>query len=197
VVFTVNSVLTEGDVTLRDIKGQAELPVPAPASTAPLAAVGIVLILAVLAGGIYVYRKRRTPVVMDTRPPYQVAFDELQRIQTLNLPAENELGAYCDLVSNCVRHYVETGLNIPATDRTTSEIKGLVRQSHLTTEQGQQLIRLLTQCDLVKFSGWSPVDSDAAQELLIQAGYFVESTRPQAQDTLVEDQSSKAGGQAA
>lgn len=135
--LTVNSVLVEGDTTLRDIKGQAELPLPVPTSVTPLVALGILLLLGLLVVAVYDYRRRRKPQVPDSRPPYQVAFDELRRIESLNLPARDDLGAYCDLISACVRQYVESGLDIPATERTTSEIKGLLRQSPLKPEQRQ------------------------------------------------------------
>ncbi len=164
VTLTVNSVLTQGDTTLRDIKGQADMPVPpAAAATLPLMILGVIAVLVLLVAGVLLLRRRRNrPAEVDNRPPYQVAFDELQRIQTLDLPAHNELGMYCDLISACLRRYVETEFDMPAMDRTTTEIKTLMRQSMLPTEQGQQLVQLLTQCDLVKFSGWTPGAVDSA-----------------------------------
>lgn len=190
--LTINiiSVLQEGDTTLRDIKGQVDLMLPEASSLMQIVLLGS---LTLIGGGIFIlheFRKRRKLVVVDTRLPYEKAIDELKYIETLNLPATDEYKQHYDLISQCMRQYLQDGLNISAMERTTTELKQLLRQSELSHDVVRDILDILTVCDLIKFGSVEPEQS-VAYSLISRVGYIIERTRPQ-RDTFLEPERSVA-----
>jgi hypothetical protein len=173
---TVNiaSILVEGDSELRDIKPQAELPF---VSLWPWLVAGT---LAALMIGAFVWfrrRKRLSVVEADPRLPYEVALDELARIQHLGLPAGGRYKEHYTLVSDCTRLYVEKTYGFPVLERTTGEIQAGLKATAVRTDVARRFVDLLDESDLVKFSKFKP-DVASAQRLLAEARWIVEETRP-------------------
>lgn len=170
---TVASVLQEGDTTLRDIKPQAALPLPAawPWIVAGLAAV------AVIAVAVWQLRRRAKPFV-DNRPPHEIALDGLATIEGLALPEKGAFKQHYTLVSDTVRIYVERRFGVPALERTTGEIRADLARSAMPSEVASLFIAFLQESDLVKFSEWTP-DVESARQLLARAGMIVQATRPE------------------
>lgn len=184
----IDSVLIEGDEQLRDLKAQADLPVP---PLWPLVLTGVVL-AAVASGGLFwagrwAYNRwlRKEPLelapvpVIDTRPPEVIAYAELDRIEALNLPARNELKEHYSLVTDCLRRYIEARYQVPALEQTTDELRtAFFRSGHISTQQAREFVDMFARSDLVKFARYRPPTNEG-YSLLQEARLAVDKTTPQ------------------
>ncbi len=174
VPVTVASVLAQGDTALRDIKGQAALPLPA---VWPWALAGS-LALVLVTGALFWYiRSRRKPAV-DNRLPHERALDELSAIEAMRLPQAGRFKEHYTLVSDCIRTYVERGFGIPALERTTGEIETDLGAATFTPEIRGPLLLFLQDSDMIKFTTLTP-DEERASSLLQQGRTIVQGTMPQ------------------
>lgn len=173
---TVASVLVEGDTELRDIKPQAALPF---VNYLPgVIAVGVLALGSIVA--FIFYRRRRAHLALasaDNRLPHEVALDELDRVETLDLPQSGRFKEHYTRVSDCLRLYIENSYHFPVLERTTAEIKANLKRTPVSNEVANEFINLLDECDLVKFSKFRP-DVESAQQLLQQGRLIVEQTKP-------------------
>ena len=184
VSLTVTPVLTEDDKKLLDIKPQAQLAVP---PRWPWLLAGLALAGLLGWGAWWLWRRlarrrlaRRRPapaLVIDPRPPYQVAFDELARIEHLKLPEQGQFKEHYTLVTDCLRHYLEQQYQVRAFDRTTTELRISLKQSALALEHTRRLLDLFSAGDLVKFAKFIPA-LEQARQLTHQARQLVTETRP-------------------
>jgi hypothetical protein len=173
--ITITSVLVEGDTNLRDIRPQADLPVPL---LWPWMAGGV-LLLAALA--YWLWWRRRTAVllapILDTRLPHEVALDELAHIAGLDLPAQRRFKEHYTLISDCLRGYVEKVYHVAALESTTVELRRGLKQTSLPPDLVQGLLDILNESDLVKFAKLTP-DLQSATAVITQATVFVLATKP-------------------
>jgi hypothetical protein len=170
---SIASVLQEGDTTLRDIKPQAALPLPAlwPWIVAGLAAVAMAAVV------IWQVRRRAQPII-DPRLAHEIALDGLAAIERLALPEKGAFKQHYTLVSDTVRIYVERRFGVPALERTTGEIRADLAGSAMSPEAAALFIAFLQESDLVKFSEWTP-DVQSAHQLLARGRMIVEATKPE------------------
>ncbi|MEZ4862528.1 MAG: hypothetical protein R3C14_14535 [Caldilineaceae bacterium] len=179
---TVTSVLTGADLALRDLKAQAVLPVP---PLWPWVLGGVAALLLVASGGWWLYRRwpvrasQAAPptVIIDPRPAYQIALDELAQLEQLRLPTQRRFKEHYTLATDTLRRYLAGAFAIPALDQTTHEIRQALRETPLSTAQRSQLLAMLSEADLVKFADVTP-DEDAAAALVRDARTFVLATKP-------------------
>jgi hypothetical protein len=178
VSLTVVSTLAEGDTALKDIRPQVGMKVP---SALPWVMGGLLLATVVVGGGWWLYRRWRghgsLAHIIDNRPPYQVAADELDRIDGLRLPEKGRFKEHYTLVTDCLRTYIEKQFHVSAFDRTTSELKASLRQSTMTPDHARRFIDLFMDSDLVKFAKLTP-DVEDAHALTNQARDLVDLTKP-------------------
>lgn len=169
---SVASVLIEGDTNLRDIKPQAEL---------PLSNIGLYLLAAaalLIVIGYFVIRKLRQPgVVIDTRLPHQRALDDLALVAAMNLPENGRFKEHYTCVSDTLRSYVSQRYNVDVLERTTAEVKNMIRKTDIPTDAASEFIKLLEESDMVKFTEIKPRIADAYLMLNV-ATQFVEYTKP-------------------
>jgi hypothetical protein len=178
VSLSVLPTLAEDDNDLRDIKPQAALDVP---STWPWLVAGLLLALIAGAGGYWAYRRWRGQPLFaparDNRPAWQVALDELARIEGLGLVEQRRVKEHYTLVTDALRTYLEKQFNLRVFEHTTSEMKPVLRQSDLAPEHTRRFLELFTESDLVKFAKLTP-DAGVARQLVVEARQLVEVTRP-------------------
>lgn len=155
----VSSVLIGDDLNLREIKQQADL------SISPLWPwVGglVILVLVIVACCVYYVLSHRKDDVLDkkpsfdTRTPYEMAWDDLNKIAAMDLPSQNQQKNHYTLVSNCLREYIGRDIGFPAIDLTTAEIRMHLRQTDLESSLSRKIVTLLEDCDLVKFAKYIP-----------------------------------------
>jgi hypothetical protein len=179
--LTVQSVLVEGDAELRDIKPQAELPLPA---VWPYVVGG--LLAASAAGAFIIWWRRRGKAAVDNRLPHEKALDALVMIDKQGYVANGRYKEQYAAVSDTLRVYFETITNVPFTDRTTTEIRqemeikrlGDWEINNLSISQSPNLFRLLEDADLVKFAKVTPSQHEA-ERLTQDARQLVLATKPQ------------------
>jgi len=185
--ITVTSVLTgtEGvtsPLDIRDLKPQAELPRDwSWLLWAGLA--GLVLALAILALLWFLARRRKRAgaaaptVVVDLRPPEEIAYEELERIAGLQLVEQGRFKEHYTLTADCLRRYAEGIYGIPAMDRTTEEFYAALRRARMDGQQVRLFKDFLDESDLVKFAKYVP-PVEEAQEAVPRARYIVDVTKP-------------------
>ncbi len=175
--IAVASVLVEGDTQLRDIKPQAELPLPA---IWPWVAGGLLvaaLILTPLLRRWWLRRKQVLAAAPDLRLPHEVASDELDRIEGLGLPEQARFKEHYTLASDVLRKYMEDTFHIATTDRTTYEIRRALKYAPLNQAVKSDLQELLMDADLVKFAKVKP-EVDLAQVYIPRVRRVVAVTTP-------------------
>ena len=171
--------LAEDDTALKDIKPQAGLAVPA---TWPWIVGGLLGAAVVAVGGWWAYRRRQgkpfglAPLV-DNRPPRQVAYDELARIEGLGLLEQGRFKAHYSLVTDCLRAYLVSQFHLRVLDRTTSELRPILRQSDIAPDHTRRFLDLFMESDLVKFAKFTP-NLETARQLTGDARLLVDLTRP-------------------
>lgn len=183
----IESVLVEGDEELRDLKPQAELPLP-PIWPWVLGGVLVTLLTVGLLAGtalwLYHRRKRQEFIpqpampVIDPRPPEVIAYAELDRIEALNLPAKNQFKEHYSLLTNCLRRYIEDRYHLPALERTTGEIQASFSITAIPKEVVREFMSIFWESDFVKFARYRPATQDA-YHLLHRARELVAITTPQ------------------
>jgi hypothetical protein len=113
--------------------------------------------------------------VVDNRPPWQVAYDELARIEGLGLLDQRRFKEYYTLVTDCLRAYLEAQFNLQVFERTASELRLTLRRSDLMPEQSRRFLDLFSDSDLVKFAKFEP-DVESGRRLIGQARELVTAT---------------------
>ena len=133
----------------------------------------------------YYHYRRHQPVpalapvpVIDTRPPHVIAYAELDRIESLNLPAQDRIKEHYTLVAVCLRRYIEGVYRIPALEQTTNEIRRAFRRAAVPVREMGGFMSLLSESDLVKFARYQPQRQDV-YSLVNRARAVVEATAPQ------------------
>jgi hypothetical protein len=178
--LAVTPTLAEDDMALRDIKPQAGLAVP---PVWPWIAGALFAAAAAAIGGWWLYRRWRgepafcLPRAVDNRPPWQIAYDELVRIEGLGLVEQGRFKEYYTLVTDCLRAYLEAQFDLSVFDRTTSELRPVLRRSELAADHARGFLDLFMASDLVKFAKLTP-DAREAGQLTGQARQLVQATGP-------------------
>lgn len=144
-----------------------------------------VLSLIVIAiAGWYFLRKKTVGIPdelnenVDLRLPHQKAMDHLAMLEK-NKPWENgDVKAYYMRITQILREYIETGLQLPALESTTHELMNVLKMQHFENRLLQQLQDDLRQADLVKFAKEQP-GAAAHLHILNTVKNFVAQTIPQ------------------
>jgi len=181
----ITSVLVEGDTELRDIKPQADMPLP----SNWLAILGGIIAALALVAAAFLWLRNRRQAIVDNRLPHERAFDELDRIAALNLPEQGQFKEHYTLVSDCIRQYMETTVHVPVMERTTSEIRQSFKQANISAKITHQFVQFLDESDFIKFSTYTP-DVASAQTLLALGHDIVEMTMPRPETQNATDNSS-------
>jgi hypothetical protein len=174
----VASVLVEGDTQLRDIKPQAELPLPVIWPWIAGFTLAAALLLTWILRRWWMRRKETLADAPDLRLPHEVANDELDRIEGLGLPAQARFKEHYTLASDVLRQYMQDSFHIATIDRTTYEIRSALKYAPLSQTIKSDLQDLLMEADLVKFAKVKP-EIDLAQVYIPRVRRVVAVTTPE------------------
>ena len=169
--LTVRSVLSDSAELLRDIRPPADLSPPLwkhPASRA-IAALAAAAAMASVAYFVLQYLRARDaqPVSEgDTRNPWEVAIQEMDEIERLDLPGDGRFKEHFTLITGVMHAYVramylENGERPDATEMTTDEIGTEIWRSSLDRKNARLVVDLLLEADLVRFSNYPSSESEA------------------------------------
>ena len=200
--LNVNSVLSGSDDQLRDIRSPADLSTPLWQQGAVLAVVALAAVVVLGGSAYYLYRRSRprdaTPNVgAETRSTWEIAVQDLDRINGLRLPESGDFKGHYTLVSGVLRAYlVATWLSNAdrgdATDMSTDEIGTAIWQSSLDHGLARMAMECLQEADLVKFANHVPSTSRAYETTGLVRN-LVEATRPSYRETTPVGESSRQG----
>jgi hypothetical protein len=135
------------------------------------------VLLGVVAIGLFVWwwLKRKKPEQIDPAlliPPHRRAKERLRAATELL----SDPYAFCSLVSDVIRVYLEERFNLHAPDRTTEEfLEELRAGSQLNEDHKALLENFLTKCDLVKFARVEPSEPEL-RDLLDAALRLIDET---------------------
>ncbi len=183
----IQSVLSEKNRDLKDLKKQAEMPEPV------RWALWLTVLLALIVLGIFAWflwkrRNRQAPSVPSAPPQdlLKLAESDLRELLARGFPEDGRVKEFYVLLSEIVKRILEAGYGINTAERTTSEIiDALGRASGPSPENMERIESFLLHCDMVKFAKYIPAKAEhesAADDAL----WVLESSR----QSLVSRQSS-------
>jgi len=155
-------------------------------------AVGLLTVLVILYFAWRWWQKRRSQIPVE--PPIPAYVRAKQKLEeALALIAQPK--AFCILVSDTIRSYLEEQFDFHAPERTTEEfLRELNTTDLLVPEQKESLGKFLESCDLVKFAKYEPGQPEL-RELHGSAVRLVEETEPkevQSSESKVQSQMTPA-----
>lgn len=183
IYIRVASVIAPGD-TVKDIKGIKSQATIAKSYWYILWTILILLAIAGIIYGIYRWRKSREKAEPEpetyepSSPPDEMAYAELDRIESLRLWEKDELKEHYDLISDCIRRYIEGRYNVDALELTTYELSRKLPKIVEEREHWLMIEELLTESDLVKFAKHKP-EIGFAKRALDHARKIVKETTTQ------------------
>jgi hypothetical protein len=136
----------------------------------------ITLAVVALAAFAWWFSKRKKPAAIDPAlliPPHRRAKERLRAARELI----SDPYAFCSLVSDVIRTYLEERFNLHAPDRTTEEFLAELREGTQLNEDNKAVLEnFLIKCDLVKFARVEPSEPEL-RDLLESAERLVDETR--------------------
>ena len=137
-----------------------------------------VVLLALIGGGIYLYRTRyRKAFTLPEMPAHELAFQELDQLQKEDLISKGIYKEHYFKLSEIFRRYLERRFHFQAVEQTTEEIlpaifnlKGVDEKEKDTAQQ------FLHHTDLVKFAKYIP-DADEISHEHQEAVNFIHKTK--------------------
>jgi hypothetical protein len=166
------------DVADRNLKNLKIYDIASPLQVWPLLWPWILAaILAALLFWAYHKFKRRpilaeTAIILDTRPPHEIAKEELERLKASSLWKEAHYREFYFELSEILKRYFERRFNIPATKMTTFELYRQLKHAEIDPPVLTRFKNLFNRADLVKFAkvspeeDWKDCDVDDAEALI-------------------------------
>lgn len=180
ITVLVESVLDKEAKDIRDIKQPLSLSYfplrPAAWMAAGLCAAAVAAFLLAR------FRRRGIAAAPPPRPPHEIAYEELSRLEAMALPAAGRLGEYYMRLSAIIRRYIEGRFGLKAPEMTTEEFLSAAGASGLLDPRARALVGdFLEQCDMVKFARYGP-SAEEAGRAFGAAVRFVDETKPAGHD---------------
>ncbi len=158
----------------------------------PALLLSLVLLLPAAAAFLYLrWRHREIPVDpvlgrVDLGPAHHAALENLDKLEEERRRRERTERRDYFRLSGIVRAYIDHRYALPAPERTTREILREIREERLETATTGLLRELLRRCDLVKFRGTLPGETEW-DEAALQAREFISRTRESGPEDGEED----------
>ena len=139
---------------------------------------GLVLVL----GRVVARRRRRgtpTPVVVDLRPPHEIALERLRLLERSGRLDEVDRRPFYFEVTEIVRDYLGRRFGFDALDKTSRELLDALERAEASPPVRSDVERWLGACDLIKYARVA-ADHGEAAAALAAAVALVETSRPPA-----------------
>jgi hypothetical protein len=195
----IQSVLSDKDQNLADLKKQADIPEPS-RWLLRLALGLLALIAAALAWWIYRRRARPSaaPYSGPLLDPLQLADAEIRDLLGRGLLEKQLIKQFYVALSDIMKRVLEAGFDIAAVEKTTDEILAELREVAVTgsipAEELETIASFLCACDLVKFAKGIP--STAENEAAVKSAYQVLSLCRRRKGALAAPAPVQSGGSA-
>ena len=142
-----------------------------------LSLAGLVLLI-LIAGGIYLYRTRyRKTAALPARPAHEVALEEIDQLQKEGLITRGVYQEHYFKLSEIFRRYLERRFRFQAVEQTTEEILPELHNLRDIDEKAKgNAQQFLHHTDLVKFAKHTP-DADEVEHEHQEAVNFIHKTK--------------------
>ena len=162
---------------IRDIQDIVDVPSPLWRAISVTCVVVLVLALVLVLGRSLFRRLRERAAEAERRPAHEIAYEQLDQLQAMNLIAAGKIREYYFRLSEIVRYYIQNRFSIYAPDMTTEEFLEAVARTRVLQDAHSDLVRrFLQHCDLVKFAKYSPQPFEI-QEAYLSARRLVDETK--------------------
>ncbi|UCE18303.1 MAG: BatD family protein [Gemmatimonadota bacterium] len=186
--ITVNSVKSSEAEDIMDIKPPVEI-----SGTRNIylwGAAALLLALCVLIVLVLWRRKRSRAEVREEelgppRPAHEIAYEELERIEGLNLIEQGLIKEFYTEVSEVIRRYVGYRYYIITMELTTAELVDSMKEAEIHEGPIETIRSFLEECDLVKFAKFIP-SRERMSELIPRARAIVDATKETLLPTIPE-----------
>lgn len=109
------------------------------------------------------WKKKNKEFKLPPVPAHIIAYEALAALEKKDYIRQQQAKIYYIELSDIVRHYLENRFNIRAPEMTTEEFLVKVREDSALSLEHKSLLRdFLTNCDLVKFAKYQPVEPEAS-----------------------------------
>lgn len=184
ITIIVKSLVPVGAEDIKGFKGPAELPSLFSKTSFHVGFCGSIFIVALSTGALLYYRRRRRRKEAEKvaaaeeghpKPHHRIAFEELDRIDKLNLLRNGCVEGFYILISEVIRLYIKSRYNIDTIQKDTEEIIEEIKGIPLEDTIPEMIEDFLKECDLVKFARLSP-QRNKSEEALEKARKIVRMT---------------------
>ncbi len=154
----IQSVLTEKNPALRDLKKQAEIPEPTRWLLWGILALSVCVLCAIIWH--FWRRRRRKPVPLtpaQKQDLLELAESDLRNLLARGFPENGKEKQFYVLLSDIIKRILSAGYGIHTAEQTTSEImEALNRNTVPGSEEKKKIESFLLRCDVVKFAKYVP-----------------------------------------
>lgn len=176
-ILAVNSLLSEDETDIRDLKPIAE---PSQGLALYYLLAGLVLVV-VIGYLIYRYFRGRTveevEVVEPPLPAHELAYQRLRDLELSAYIENGEIERYFTILSQILREYIEKRFGVKAQEMTTQEFMAKALNSVAMNRDHQDLLRMfMYKADLVKYAQYVP-EYQQIHQTFQAAKRFVDETK--------------------
>lgn len=129
----------------------------------------LLAVLAALAAGYYLFKKRKRPVIEEefkpTVPPHQAALSALRELEDKHLWQQGKIKEYYSEVTEIIRRFFEGRFGIEALELTSEEILGQLGAVAEAKPLWKEINAFFLTADLVKFATYRPTPEEHVSEL--------------------------------
>ncbi len=146
---------------------------------------GVLALAALILHYIYNRKNRETESIPEPLSAHQIAYNELESLNAMDLITKGQIKEYYYRLSNIVRHYIENRFKLMAPERTTEEFLAEMIVTEKLAEDHKTLVGdFLEHCDMVKFAAYGP-DSREIENSFNSAKRLVDETKEVLQEGVV------------
>lgn len=173
-VFTIP--VDTATYVIHDIKGQIRYPVTFAEVLPYLVGFLVLILLALLVRALVrAHRRKASPEVVSTDPPYLIALRKLEKYRSDKYWARDKQKAFYSGITDTLREYIDARYGIDAPEMTTAEIFDSLGKTDVPADLYVEMKDLFETADMVKFAKAYASDEENAAAVP-SAVRFVTST---------------------
>ncbi len=133
------------------------------------------------------FRKKTDIAALPPRPPWEIAYEKLDRLKSERHTEFGRLKKYYFDLSLIIREYIEGRYEFPAAEYTTYELENADNLKEIEGDLYSRLFALFNRADLAKFARFQPNVTDADSDMKF-AYDFVSKTIPVVESPEAKDE---------